>query len=103
MFGFDHVINVAPTGSHVGIGESLAVFLNQLGTQGVRVFSLSQFATIKDVDSSLWPHHGYLGGGPSQIDVPPDMLTGHDVICTAVGLAGDNSDFWDGGFAISVE
>jgi hypothetical protein len=38
--GFDHVVDVAALGSHVGIGQLAPVFFDQFGAAGVGVFGL---------------------------------------------------------------
>ena len=47
--------------------------------------------------------HGDLGRWPGQVDVAADVLAAHDVVGTAVGLAGDHGDLGHGGLAIGIE
>src|SRR5205807_3004319 len=56
-----------------------------------------------DVDGALRAHHGDLGGGPGEVDIPPDVLAGHHVVGPAVGLAGDHGELRHGRLAVRVQ
>ena len=56
-----------------------------------------------DFDGSLSSHDGDLGGGPGVVVVSIEMLGGHDIVGTSIGLSGDEGDLGYGGLCVSVE
>src|SRR5204862_5663422 len=60
--------------------------------------SLCQFAFVDNVHRTFRAHDGDLRGGPGEIGIGSNMLRGHDAVRAAIGLAGDDGDFRDGGF-----
>src|SRR6266849_20257 len=103
--GLDYGVDVAALGGYEGIGEAIAEFGDFFAAHGF-AFGLRnffQFTLVDDVDGAFGAHHGDFRGGPGEIGVGADVLGGHDAIGTAVGFAGDDGDFGDGGFGVGEE
>ena len=99
----DDVVDVAPLGRHVRVGEALGVLVDQLGPAGDRIGGVLQLAAVEDLDRALRAHHRQLGRRPGEGEVGADRLGVHDHVGAAVGLAGDDLDAGHGGLAVGVE
>src|SRR6202795_4461336 len=98
--GFDDGVNVAALGSDEGIGEAVAefgdFFLAEFFAPGFGSFV--ELALVDDIHRTLGTHYGNLRRRPGEIGVGTDVFGGHHAVRATVGLAGDDSDFRDGGF-----
>ncbi|TNV85494.1 hypothetical protein FGO68_gene16356 [Halteria grandinella] len=87
--------------SACGAGHNDVVDVSALcGLEGVRELVLVvprlrlHVLTLEDnLHCSLGAHHGYLGGGPGVVVVTVEVLGGHHIISTTIGLTGDEVDF----------
>ncbi len=93
-------------GSHVRVGEHLAVLLHAVIEELGLLFGVLDFlhlGTVDDLGCAAAAHNGDLGGGPSVVDVTAQMLGTHHAVSAAVVLAQDDRDFRDGAFAVGVK
>ena len=90
----DYTINVTSLGSLKRVGESTLV-----------VGSLFDdvLATEDDLDCTLGTHDGDLACGPGVVEVALEVLGGHNVVSTTVGLACDEGDLGHGRLSVSVK
>src|SRR5882762_5816294 len=103
--GLDYGVDVAAHGSYEGVSKAVAEFGDFFAAQGFafRFRNFFQLTFVDDVDRTFGAHHGDFRGGPGEIGVGADVLGGHDAIGAAVGFAGDDGDFGDGGFGVGEE
>ena len=62
-----------------------------------------ELAFVDDVDRTLGPHDGDLGGGPCEIEVGAQVLRAHHAVGAAVGFARDDRELRHGGLGEGVE
>src|SRR5487761_945928 len=101
--GADDGVEVPAFGRGVGVGEGVLVLGGFGRAEFLRVVGARQFAAVEDADGAGGAHDGDLGGGPGEVDVAAEVLGAHDVVGAAVGFAGDDGDFGDGGLGVGVE
>src|SRR3989441_4187620 len=90
----DDVVHVAARGREVRVGELLAI----LG-----LARLGRVVLIEDFHGALRAHDSDLRRRPGDVVVPPHMLRVHDVVGTAVRLAGDHRDLGDGRLTVGEQ
>ena len=91
-FRFDNLIDIAFFAGNIRICELPPELLNLCRS----LFCASLFIQLMledDLNCSFRPHHGDLSCRVGKIDIRTDMLSGHDAVGSAVGLACDNGDF----------
>jgi hypothetical protein len=99
----DHVVDVAALCRVVRIGKLLAVVLDELLGALLGILRLGDVALEDDADCTLGAHHGDLRGGPGHVVVSANVLRAHDVVRSAVRLAGDDGELGYGRLAVGVE
>ena len=102
----DHVVDVAEPGSHVRIGELIAILGFLLGDElGLLLLVLDRGDLLRQqhFDCALGAHHGDLGRRPCVVDVAAQMLRAHHAVGAAVGFAQDDRDLRNGRFAVSEQ
>src|SRR6266513_5689999 len=95
----DHVVEVPHPGRDVRVREPVPIFLDQFLLPLRGFLRLLDFLLEDNLDRPLRSHDGEFRGGPSEIEVPPDVFRAHDVVRAAVGLARDYRDFRHGRLA----
>eukprot|EP00050_Salpingoeca_kvevrii_P012460 m.22726 g.22726 ORF g.22726 m.22726 type:complete len:412 (-) comp4026_c0_seq1:601-1836(-) len=93
--GKNDVVDKAAVSSGEGRGKSVNVLGLALSDVGI--------AAEDNIDSALGTHDGNLGLGPGVVDIATEMLRAHDIVGTAVGLAGDDSELGDCGLGVGIE
>ncbi len=101
--GLDDVIDVAPRGSDIRMGEFLAVFVDKLGFPPLWVFRFRDLLAKDDANRTIRAHHSQFSAWPGDVHVTTYVFGGHNVISPAIGFTCDNGYLWDGGFAICIE
>src|ERR1700687_5416618 len=103
--GLDYRVDVAALGGYEGVGEAVAEFGDFFAAHGFTfgLRNLFQLTFIDDVDRAFGAHDRDFRCGPGEIGVGADVLGGHDAIGAAVGFAGNDGDFGDGGFGVGEE
>src|SRR2546425_8704070 len=96
---FDYIVDVAHPRSDVRIREPVPVVADKLVLMLHRVVGSFEFFLVDNLDSLLRSHDGDLRGGPSEVEIPADVLRTHDVVCAAVRLSRDDRDLRDGRLA----
>src|SRR6185437_4634555 len=67
-------IHISTLGGDIGIGETLAEFLNLFFAYLLHGCSGAfQFSSIDDIDGAFRPHHCDLGGWPGKVHVSTNM------------------------------
>src|SRR5688500_1970579 len=97
----DHFIHKSSFSSPVGIGKEVTIFFLLLFLSFLRIGSGLDLPFKDDLSSSLSPHHRDFGCWPGKVKIGPDMFGIHHIVRTAISLAGDNRNPWNGGFTES--
>ncbi len=103
--GLDDGVDVALVGGDERIGEAFAEFGDFFLAQGFALgfWNFFKLTFVNDVDGAFRSHDCNFRGGPGEVGVGADVLAGHDAIGAAVGFAGDDGDFRDGGLGKGEE
>src|SRR5579884_838674 len=101
--GFDYLVDVAASGGDVGIVELLGVFSDQFFATLVGVWCAIDLVFEENVNRAFGTHDRDFGGWPGVVQVAAHVLAVHDVVCAAVGFAGNHRDLGNGGFTVGVE
>ena len=99
----DHVVDVAPRGGGVRVGELLGVLVDQPRRRRRGISAPGDLVLEQDLDRALGSHHRDLRRRPGQVQVAPDVLGAHDVVGAAVGLAGDDGELGHRRLAVGVQ
>ena len=103
----NHSVDVSALGGDVRVDEGVLVLVLQLETQRIDVFAVlggfEKLLAVDESDCSGCTHDGDLSGRPCQVHVGAHVLGAHDVVRSAVSLAGDDRDLSDRCFAVRVE
>src|SRR5688572_33307723 len=83
--------------------ELVAILLNLLVGRFRRVIAGSDVLPEKNLHRAFRSHNRNLGRRPRDVEVAPNVLRAHNVVCSTVRLAGYHGELRDGGFAVCVK
>src|SRR5262249_11261148 len=84
----DHVVDAAPLGGSVWVGEALAGILEQLLPPRCRAVALRLFLAEVDVAGAFRPQPRHRPGAPGEVEAAADLLGALAVVGAAGGLPG---------------
>mmetsp|Transcript_16517 Transcript_16517/g.31397 ORF Transcript_16517/g.31397 Transcript_16517/m.31397 type:complete len:230 (-) Transcript_16517:1153-1842(-) len=94
LLRFNDIVNKATLGDHHGIGKAFRVF-------GRMFFDISTM--VENFDGTFGSHDSHLGTRPRVVDIAAQVLGGHDIIGTTIGLAGNDGHLGDIGLCVSKQ
>jgi hypothetical protein len=88
------IINETSLRGYHGVGKACSVFHRMLN--GV-------LASVQDFDGTLGTHDGNFSIRPRVVGITTQVLAGHDIVRTTVGLANNDSDLGDIGLSVGEQ
>src|SRR5262249_50731654 len=83
----DHFVEKSAACGDVRVRELLAELVHLFGAHRRRIPGSVELALIQNVDRTVRPHHGELGGRPGVVEVGPDLLARHHALRSPLPLA----------------